>query len=55
MNSAGMLLRLVSSAVGTALVALTIGVVTPVGAADKADTAKADTELVRPFKIKVES
>ena len=54
MNRAGTLLRLVTSIVGAALIALTLGLVTQVGAADKPDAAKSDTELIKPFKIKVE-
>ena len=54
MNRAGMLLRLFLSIVGAVVIALTLGGVTLVGAADKPDASKADTELVRPFKIVVE-
>ena len=54
MNRIGTLLRLFPSAVGAVVVALTLGGVTQVGAADKPAAAKTDAELVRPFKIKVD-
>ena len=54
MNLAGTLLRLFPSVVGAVVIALTLGGGTQIVAADKPDAAKADTELVRPFKIVVE-
>jgi len=54
MNHERRLLRIVPSAVGAIVIALTMGVVTPVEAADKPDVSKADAELVKPFQIKVD-
>ena len=53
MNRATKLLRSFPSAVGSVVIAFTLAVVTPVGAADKPDASKADADLVRPLKIKV--
>ena len=54
MTRDAMLLRLFPSAIGSVVIALTLGGVTPVGGADKPDASKADAELVKPFQIKVD-
>jgi hypothetical protein len=54
MRRAKKILRLISSAIGSVVIALPLGVIIPIGAAHKLDANNAGAELVKPFKISVD-